>query len=162
MVGQSAAATADLTQLVRDLRYAAQNVDRSSEEILDDVAELTYTLMIQYAPKRSGRLASAIRIIKNPGRREVTAVGVPYDVFQEYGTATRGEFPTKAYEIVPKQAGGRLTFQIGDRWVSTTRVIHPGIPPHPFARPAAREALEGITQRYQTMGVDLIMKGRAR
>lgn len=158
-MASTSAAYADLTRLVQDLRNASRRSQKASEEILDDVADKVRVLMVQFAPKRTGRLSQSIRVIKTNGRREIGAQGVPYDVYQEFGTATRGEFKTQAYVIEPRDANGRLTFKIGDKWISTKRVVHPGIPPHPFARPAAKQALEGIAQRYTTMGVDLIMKG---
>lgn len=160
MVSNGAAAYADLTTLVRDLRNARENSTKSSEKILDDTANKIQVLMVQYAPKLTGRLAQSIRIISTKGRREIGPQGVPYDVYQEFGTATRGEFKTSAYVIEPRDPNGRLTFKIGDRWISTKKVIHPGIPAHPYARPAAKDALQGLTDTYATMGVDLILKGK--
>jgi len=160
MVDSHAAATADLTSLVNDLRAARENVGKSSEEILDDIAEKIRVLMVEFAPKKTGRLYQAIRVVKTKGRREIGAFGVTYAVYQEFGTATRGEFKSPAYIIEPRDPGGRLTFKIDEKWISTKRVVHPGIPPHPFARPAAKQALQGITDAYATMGVDLILKGK--
>jgi hypothetical protein len=154
------AAYADLTRWAADLRAASESVGKESEAILDETALAVETFMKEFAPKRTGRLYMSIRTVKNPGRREIGAQGVPYDVFQEFGTATRGEFGGTEYIIRPRTEGGRLHFQVNGKWVSAREVHHPGIPPHPFARPAARQALTDIEQKYAIMGADLLLRGR--
>lgn len=156
----NAAAYADLTQLVSDLRFAHETIEKASEEILDEVSTKIETLMKQYAPMKTGRLSQSIRTIRSTGRRDIGPHGVPYAVYQEFGTATRGEFGGTMYKIRPKTPGGRLHFQVDGKWVSAKEVNHPGIPPHPFARPAARQALDNIAQTFATKGVELITKGK--
>lgn len=155
----TAAATADLTKLVEDLRKARRDIRRTSDEILDDTAIKVETLMKQYAPVLTGKLRNSIRIVSAPGIRTIGPVGVEYAVFQEFGTGIRGEFPTATYVIKPKKPGGMLHFEIDGKRVVTSEVHHPGIPPHPFARPAAHAALDNIEKTYADAGVQLIMEG---
>lgn len=155
----SAGVTADIAKLSNDLRNAASRVDRSSEDILDVTAYRVETLMKQYAPVKTGRLYMSIRTVSSPGKRDIGPHGVDYAVYQEFGTATRGVFGGQEYIIKPKSPGGRLHFQVNGKWVSAKEVRHPGIPPHPFAGPAARQALDEIGDTYARMGVDLIVKG---
>lgn len=146
--------------LVQDIRYARENVAKNSEAILDEVSAKIKTLMEQLAPVRTGRLRNSITIIKNPGYRNIGPQGVPYAVYQEFGTATRGEFGGTVYVIKPKTPGGLLHFQVNEEWVSAKEVHHPGIPPHPYARPAARQGLANIAEKYAVMGAEILMQGR--
>ena len=157
----STAATADLTKLVRRLSDAAHDIKDVSEKILDETATSVEALMVSMAPVRTGRLRASIRVVSAPGMRTIGPQGVDYATYQEFGTGIRGEFPTSSYVIRPRQEGGRLVFKIDGKWISTREVHHPGIPPNPFVRPAARQAIDDLENRYQTAGAELIMKGSA-
>lgn len=159
-MANDAAATADLTNLARAFQTASRGSKDAGERIMDQAAEQISERMKTYAPKRTGRLYQSITITKTPGAWTIGPVDVPYAVYQEFGTGTRGEFGGPMYTIKPKKAG-RLTFKIGGRWVSTKEVHHPGIPPHPFARPAARDVMNGLADQFGDAGVNLIVKGRA-
>ena len=105
-----------------------------------DTAEQIATRMRELAPVKTGALRNSIRIISQPGKVQIGPFGIPYAAYQEFGTGTRGEFKGHMYEIRPKKAEN-LVFRVNGRWVSTKLVRHPGIPAHPYARPAAREVL---------------------
>lgn len=155
------AATADLTALIRRLDHAADSIKDASEKILDETANSIYELMVSMAPVRTGRLRTSIRIVSAPGMRTIGPQGVDYAAYQEFGTGIRGEFPTSEYIIRPRQEGGRLVFKIDGKWVSTREVHHPGIPPNPYVRPAARQGLSDLEDRYQQTGARLITVGAA-
>lgn len=155
----SNAATADLTQLVANLRYAHQHIAQVSESILDETAVSIERLMQEYAPVRTGRLRASIRIVSAPGVRRIGPQGVDYATYQEFGTGIRGEFPTSSYVIRPKDEKGRLHFKIDGKHVSAKEVHHPGIPPNPFVRPAAKEGIANLEKNYATKGAELILLG---
>lgn len=157
----SNAATADLTELIRDIRNARESIERTSETILDETAQSVQVLMEQYAPVLTGKLRASIRIVSAPGIRTIGPQGVDYAVYQEFGTGIRGEFPTGVYEIRPKDPMGKLHFKIDGEHITASVVHHPGVPPNPFARPAARDALDGIQDRYLSAGVALLTEGRS-
>lgn len=156
-----AAAYADLTSLVQKFAGAKKDAKKASEHLLDEAAQKTADYMMEFAPVRTGRLRAAIRYTSSPGRREVGPFGVPYAVYQEFGTATRGEFGGSTYTIKPKRASS-LRFKIDGRWINVKEVRHPGIPASPFARPAAKRALEDIGERYAETGLKLFMEGGHR
>lgn len=160
MAANDAAAYADLTKLVRDLNNASKSSNNAGDQIMDQAADQINERMKTYAPKRSGRLYQSIRVTKTPGSWTIGPVDVSYAVYQEFGTGTRGEFGGQMYTIRPK-GGGSLHFKINGRWVSTKEVHHPGIPAHPYARPAAKEVMDGLAGKFGDMGVNLIIKGRA-
>ena len=109
------------------------------------------------APKKTGYLSNSIRI--TPGSMKVTiGPDASYGVYQEFGTATRGEFPGPVYLIRPVRAK-KLAFQINGKWIFTTLVKHPGIPPRPYMRPALQQALSPFGQKLADLGVTQIVKG---
>lgn len=137
------AAVADLTKLISGFRVAKREAPRFTQDYLQDVGQQIAERMRQLAPVKTGALRNSIRVITQPGKVTVGPFGIPYAAYQEFGTGTRGEFQGKMYEIRPKRAEN-LVFQINGRWVSTKLVRHPGIPAHPYARPAAREVLGNL------------------
>lgn len=70
----------------------------------------------------------------------VTATGVKYAVFVEYGT--------KAHTITPNDADA-LNFEVGGSEVFAQRVEHPGTEPQPFMRTAAEETQRRIDEAVQ-------------
>lgn len=153
------AAYAELSNIAQALKAAHQDVGKESERLLDETADNIKELMIALAPKRTGRLAQSIAVIAAKGQRIIGPQGVPYAVYQEFGTASRGEFGGPTYIIKPVRAEN-LVFQVNGKWVTTKEVRHPGIPPHPFARPAAKAAIEGLSSQYLELGVNLILEGK--
>ena len=137
------ASTADLTALSASIAKSRREAPKVVDQVLNDAANKIMARMVQLAPKRTGRLAQSITIQSEPGRYTIGPVGVEYAVYQEYGTATRGEFGGQPYVIKPVRAD-KLTFQINGKWISTKMVIHPGIKAHPFARPAMREYIDSL------------------
>lgn len=153
----SGAATLDLENLASDLRKAAQQAETSVFEIVMEIARSIEAEMKRLVPVKSGRLRDSIRIKSYPGRIEIGPDGVDYAVYIEYGTGSRGEFPTGPYEIRPKKPGGTLIFKVDGKTVGAKMVIHPGIRPQPFARPAATKWLDELGDNVAKVGVEMIV-----
>lgn len=153
----NAAATADLAGLAEDLEKAAAEADVSVERIMIAIAEMIATEMKRLAPVDTGKLRDAIRIKTMPGRIEIGPDGVDYAVYMEFGTGSRGEFPTGPYEIHPKVPGTSLVFKVNDKTVHARMVIHPGVAPHPFARPALQKWLDQLGEDVAKVGVEMIV-----
>jgi HK97 gp10 family phage protein len=152
-----AAAVADLTGLAENLNRAAAEADTSVERVMLHIAEMIAEEMKRLAPVDTGKLRDSIRIKTMPGRIEIGPDGVDYAVYLEFGTGSRGEFPTGPYEIHPKKPDGVLVFQINDKTVHARMVIHPGIAPHPFARPALQKWLDQLGEDVAKVGVEMIV-----
>lgn len=153
----SDAAVLDLMNLERDLRSAAQQANSRVEDVLMEIARRIEAEMKDLAPVRTGKLRDSIRIKVYPGRIEIGPEGVDYAVYIEYGTASRGEFGGAPYEIRPKKPGGTLIFKVDGKTVGAKLVIHPGIPPKPFARPAAARWLDSLGDDVAKVGVEMIV-----
>jgi hypothetical protein len=151
------AAVADLTKLSADLNKAARDADITVEQVMLNIAEMIQTEMKRLARVKTGRLRDSIRIKTMPGRIEIGPEGVDYAVYIEYGTGSKGEFPTGPYEIHPKRPGGSLVFKINDKTVHARMVIHPGIRPFPFARPALQRWLDQLGEDVSKVGVEMIV-----
>lgn len=148
------AATLDLTKLAEDLGRASKNADQEVQKVLASTGEEIAAEMRNRAPVKTGRLVSSIQIWVVPGKVTI-GPNVFYAAFVEFGTGTRGEFPTGPYVIKPVRAEA-LTFKTNGKWVSTREVIHPGIRPKPFARPAAQDFLNRLGERVADVGVEMI------
>jgi HK97 gp10 family phage protein len=109
------------------------------------------------APVKTGKLKESIAY-QVRGNKLVAGPTVPYAPYMEFGTATRGEFGGPPYIITPRKAQ-YLRFQINGKWITTKRVVHPGVAARPFMRPAVQEALGGLTEKLLERGVMLIIKG---
>lgn len=153
------AATLDLTKLAEDLGKASKNADREAQKVLVRAGEEIAAEMRNRAPVKTGRLSSSIQVWVVPGKVTI-GPDVFYAAFVEFGTGTRGEFPTGPYVIKPVRAQS-LTFKVGGKWVSTREVIHPGIRPKPFARPAAQDYLNRLSEMVADVGVEMITGGTA-
>jgi len=151
------AGSADLTGLADDLQNAGASVEESVNYLIQTTAQQVKDLAQVMAPKKRGNLADSIGIQYFPGGA-IIGPGVHYGVFQEFGTATRGEFPGPIYLIRPVRAN-TLAFQINGKWVFTKLVKHPGIPPHPYMRPALQQAVSPFGETLASMGVAQITKG---
>jgi HK97 gp10 family phage protein len=160
VVPQSAAA-ADLTRLAADLSAASgQTMMESAQQIIQQAAQQVQAEAQTRAPVKSGRLRDSISI-KYPGPfQAVIGPNVNYAVYQEFGTGTRGEFPTAMYEIKPKKPGGVLAFTVNGTKVFTRKVRHPGIKARPFMRPAFQAALgKELVDQMLAAGTAAIVKG---
>lgn len=153
----SPAGVADLTKLSADLEKAARDADTTVEKVMLLIAEKIQEEMKRLARVKTGRMRDAIRIKTMPGRIEIGPDGVDYAVYIEYGTGSKGEFPTGPYEIHPKRPGGSLVFKINDKTVHARMVIHPGIKPFPFARPALQKWLDELGEDVSKVGVEMIV-----
>ena len=85
---------------------------------------------------------------------------VAYAVYQEFGTGTRGEFGGPVYEIRPRKPGGMLKFQVNGRTVYAKVVKHPGIPPHPYMRPAFERIVTPFGQSLSEVGASYVKYGQ--
>lgn len=151
------AAVADLTKLSDDLNKAAREADITVEKVMLQIAQMIQDEMVRLVRVKTGRLRDSIRIKTMPGRIEIGPDGVDYAVYIEYGTGSKGEFPTGPYEIHPKRPGGSLVFKINDKTVHARMVIHPGIRPFPFARPALQKWLDQLGEDVTKVGVEMIV-----
>jgi HK97 gp10 family phage protein len=149
---------ADISELVKDLSDIS---DKSPEEItkniLTEFGEKIVSNARGFAPAKTGKLRDSIsyRVERN-----TLSVGphVPYGTYQEFGTASRGEFGGEPYVILPKK-GKYLTFKVDGKWVSTRQVVHPGIKAHPYMRPAVMKTLGGLADALAEKGQMMIVKG---
>jgi hypothetical protein len=154
------AASADLTSLLEKLSASNQNITRMATELIRSTAEKVRSEAISKAPFKTGALRNSISVSYDGPLRATVGPHVPYGVYQEFGTGTRGEFPGQMYEIRPKNPNGRLVFKTKDgKWVSAKLVRHPGIPPRPYMRPALTEALGDSAAKLASIGALSITKG---
>lgn len=154
------AASADLTKLAQNLAYASgEGIQRVAAEVIKDTAERIKNVAAELAPKKTGELSRSIRIVYvSPVEAHIGPTAY-YGVYQEYGTASRGEFGGAPYVIRPKRAE-RLHFQVDGKWVTAREVKHPGVPSHPYMRPATQQALGPAAADMAKRGALLITKGR--
>lgn len=158
------AASADLYALAADLSAASgEPMVQAAQQVLHGVASTVAANMAADAPKRTGELAASIAVTQTgplemtvgpTGQRNVKVGG-----WQEFGTGSRGEFGGSVYVIRPKRPGGRLVFKVGDKTVFAREVHHPGVSPHPFARPAVAQALGPLVQQMADAGALMITQG---
>ena len=154
------AASADLRSLADRLAHASgEGIQKAAAEVIKDTAEKVQNFAAELAPRKTGALASSIRITYVSPLEAHIGPTMFYGVFQEFGTASRGEFGGQPYKIRPKRAE-RLSFQIDGKWISTKEVTHPGVPPHPFMRPALKQALGPAADELAAQGALLITKGK--
>ena len=153
------AASADLRALAADLAFAAgTGPEQAAHKLLASTATQVAALAQAKAPRDTGKLSSSIQITWVSKTDVIIGPSVAYGVFQEFGTASRGEFPGQAYEIRPKTKPF-LVFQVNGKTVVTRRVIHPGVKAQPYMRPALQQALEPFTEALAEKGQLLITKG---
>lgn len=152
------AASADLTELSRDLRRSGDSAAKTAHRVLAEVAGKIQSLAAAKAPRKSGTLANSINVRWEGDLVAVVGPAVAYGAFQEYGTGGRGEFPGDAYEIRPKKASV-LKFVVGGRTVYAKVVRHPGVRAKPYMRPAAQEALGSLAEEMAKAGTLSITKG---
>lgn len=145
-----------LSDLARNFGNAAARVDYHLGQMRAEIAKSIMAEMLRLVARATGHLASRIVIKHSPDRTEIGPEGVEYAPYVEYGTASRSEFGGSAYEITPKDAHGVLTFQVQGKTVFAKSVLHPGIYPQPYARPAAERWLNQMGLDAGAIGVKLI------
>lgn len=155
------AATADLVALAGDLsRASGYSIESTAHQLLVEAADHIVVKAKSLSPKKTGALADSIEAHFIGVFTVVIGPEKYYGEYQEFGTASRGEFGGKPYVILPKKPDGYLVFEGRDgNLVFTKKVVHPGIPPHPYMRPAVEDALEPFTQRLVEMGALFILRG---
>jgi len=153
------AASADLSALAADLAAAGQGIEKAAELVVASTAQKVQALAIAKAPRLTGKLAASITIRWEGKTTAIIGPQVKYGEYQEFGTASRGEFGGQPYVIRPKTAGGVLAFKINGRTIITKQVTHPGVKAQPFMRPALQEALGPMAERLAQTGALLITRG---
>jgi len=148
----------DVTNLVNDLTAISQlPPEQIASNVLGDLADSIKANAQSMAPVKTGRLRASINV-ENTGTSLVIDAGVPYGMYQEFGTGSRGEYPTGPYEIRPKNSKF-LVFKVGGKTVFTKKVVHPGVKAHPYLRPATMKAVSEMSTALATNGSLLIRKG---
>lgn len=150
------AATVDLTRIANNLAYASGEGSRKvASKVVHDYAERLRAEAQTMAPVKTGTLRDSITIHYDGPLKATIGPEVLYGAFQEFGT--KGP-----YEIKPKKAGGVLVFQAGGKTVFARKVMHPGIKPHPYMRPALEKILGAeMAQQMAKEGALIITKGKA-
>lgn len=152
------AATADLTSLINDLEQAGRLIDNRADKLLDNYAQEVQAQAQAKVPRDTGKLSNSITVQRPSQLVRIIGPTVPYGVYVEFGTGSRGEFPGKPYEIKPKNKP-YLIFQLNGKTVYAKKVTHPGIKAQPYMRPAVLAALEPFTGKLLSTGALLITKG---
>lgn len=148
----------DITSLVNDLQQVSElSNDQITANVLNDIGQEIALQAKSNAPVKSGALRNSITYFVQDGKLTIEA-DVPYSMFVEFGTGTRGEWPGSAYTIRPKNAKV-LAFQVGNKMVFTKKVTHPGIKAKPYLRPAAIEVMGPLLTKLADRGQALILKG---
>lgn len=126
-----------LSELSKNFENASRRVDHHMTLERAEAARKIMEEMLRLVPRDTGYLASRIVIKHSPQRTEIGPERVEYAPHVEYGTGSRSEYGGEAYEIKPKSQAGVLAFQINGRQIYAKSVVHPGIRPQPYVRPAA-------------------------
>ena len=132
------AGTADLSSLVADMASASGTgaFDAARTLIVQGAMKVQAEAQT-LAPVKSGRLRNSISIKYPTPLTAIIGPQVEYGVYQEFGTGSRGEFPTGPYTITAKP-GKLLRFKVGAKVVFARSVTHPGV----RARHYMRDGLE--------------------
>lgn len=156
-------AYADLTGLANNFAVASgQSFAAAAGELVGSYAAQVASIAQSLAPVKSGALKDSITVHRPSALSAVIgpATDIHYAAYQEFGTRTRGEFGGSAYTIEPKRPGGVLVFYVNGHKVITKRVRqHPGIPPHPFMRPAFERIVTPFGQSLAELGSSYVLYG---
>jgi len=153
------AAYADLRRLAADFAQAGNTtIFNAAAEVVRTTAVAVRDEARSRAPVKTGKLRQSIDITMDGPLTASVGPSVPYGSYQEFGTATRGEFPGPMYEIRPVRAS-KLAFKIDGEWVFTTLVKHPGIKARPYMRPAVKAALGQMAPEMARRGALLVTRG---
>lgn len=151
-------ASLDLTNLVEDLTTISNlPPEKIVENVLTDLGNQIETNAKALAPHKTGALRDSIAAKYSDGSLTI-GVDVDYGMYQEFGTGTRGEYPKGMYQIRPKN-GKFLRFTVGKKTVFAKVVNHPGIPAHPYLRPATQMAVNSLGSKLSEQGALIIRKG---
>lgn len=154
----TSAVYADVTQLAEDLSaISGKTPEEITENIYADLGARTVRAARALAPKRTGKLQESINY-RVEGKSLIIGPGVEYGKYMEYGTASRGEFGGSPYTILPKKSK-YLVFTVNGKKVFAKKVVHPGVAPRPFMRPAAQEAMGELADKLSERGQMMITKG---
>lgn len=150
----------EVDDLVKDLATISELTPAQiTENIFQDIGSRMVEEAKKRAPRKSGKLAQSINYQVKNGNQLIVGSDLEYAMFQEFGTASRGEFPGQPYKIRPKKAGGKLVFKIGDKTIRTREVTHPGVPARPYIRTAALEVMEPMLEKLSERSQAFIVKG---
>ena len=153
------AASADLRSLAADLASASGlGIERAAAEVIRDTAYGIQHAAMQYAPVRTGRLRDSIQVSFDGALKATIGPTVPYGPYQEFGTASRGEFGGPVYVIRPRNTAA-LSFVVGGKRIVTRKVTHPGVRAKRYMRRAVELELGPVAQRLADAGALIITKG---
>jgi len=153
-------AYADLSGLANNLSAASgQSFKTAANALVESYANQIAATARAFAPIKTGALRDSIEVDLSTALRAEIGPHVPYAGFQEMGTRTRGEFGRTPYTITPKKPGGYLVFYINGKKVVTKKVTHPGIPPHPYMRPAFERVITPFGQSLAELGGSYVKYG---
>ena len=151
-------ASLDVTNLVNDLSTISKlPPEKITQNIMQDIGQKIEIEAKALAPVRTGALRDSIKSEYTDGSLVIDAAK-NYAAYQEFGTGGRGEYPGQPYTITPK-SGKYLVFKVGGKTVFAKKVTHPGVPAHPFLRPATQKAVEQIASGLVEQGSLIIRKG---
>jgi hypothetical protein len=153
------AASADLRQLAADLDQATgMGIERACAEVIRTAAQGIQSQAMAYAPVKTGALRDSIQVSYDGPFKATIGPTVPYGPYQEFGTASRGEFGGSPYVIKPRNAAA-LSFIVGGKRVVTQRVVHPGVRAKRYMRRAVEVEFGPIAAQLAQAGALLITKG---
>lgn len=148
----------DISDLAKDLQaISSLSTGQITENIFRDYGAKIEALAKEKAPHKTGALRSSITHQASQNTLEISA-NTAYAMYQEFGTASRGEFGGSPYTITPKK-GKYLIFYVNGKKVVTKKVTHPGIPAHPYLRPAVQEGFGELYEKLAERGQAMILKG---
>lgn len=147
----SYAASADLTSLATGFAKAGSDITQIASTLIKDAATQIQSVSQSLAPVKTGALRSSITITYETSTKAIIGPHVIYGAYQEFGTGSRGEFPTGPYEIRPRNKK-YLTFKINGRWVRTKLVKHPGVAAQPYMRPATKQVIDNMAPDLAQQG----------
>lgn len=148
----------DLSDLSKDLAEISDlRPEQITENIFRDIGPEIEQRARDNAPVDTGELRDSISHHVD-GTTLTIRVGKEYGMYQEFGTASRGEWPGQPYTILPKK-GKYLKFKVNGKWVFAKKVTHPGVKPQPFLRPAVMETLGDLLDKLAERGQGYILKG---
>ena len=146
------AASADLRSLAIRMSSAGGDINIIASNLIKDTAKEIQSVAQSLSPVKSGALRRSITINYETATRAVIGPHVIYGPFQEFGTGSRGEFPTGPYTIKPKN-GKVLAFKVaGGKTVFTREVKHPGIKAQTYTRPAIKRVIDTIAPELSKQG----------
>lgn len=156
-------AYADLSGLSANFAAASgQSFTTAAAELVTSYGNQIAAMAQSYAPVRTGALKDSITVSHPSALSAVIgpARSIHYAAYQEFGTRTRGEFGGPAYSIEARRPGGVLVFYVNGRKVITKKVrSHPGIPPHPYLRPAFERVVTPFGRSLAELGKSYVIYG---